>query len=89
MDSSIQKICIGLRDFGCEFNSVVSAVQMAYKGIQSQPAMLSNHKDVVYVPLPYHGLDEVGVDESVFKEVHEVDCIVGGCFCAHSCAPNL
>ena len=51
--------------------------------------MLSNHEDIAYVPLPYHRLDEVGIDESILEEVHEIDCIVGGCFRAHSCTPNL
>ena len=67
----------------------MAAVQMTNKGIQSQPAVLSNHEDIVCVSLPYHRLDEICVDESVFKEVHEVDCIVGGRLSAHGGAPYL
>ena len=51
--------------------------------------MLSVHENVIYVPLPYQGLDEVGVDESLLEEVHEIDRIVGGCFGAHGCPSNL
>ena len=51
--------------------------------------MLSQHEDVVYIPLPYQRLDEVGIDESVFEVVHEVHCIVGGGLGAHGSATHL
>ena len=89
VDGSIQEISFGLRDFSRKFDGVMTAVQMTDEGIQSQPAMLSNHENVVYVSLPYSRLVEIRVDESVFKEIHEVDCIVGGRLGAHGSAPYL
>ena len=51
--------------------------------------MLSKHEDIIYVPLPYQRLDEVGIDESILEVIHEVGCIVRGGFGAHGSPTHL
>ena len=51
--------------------------------------MLSQHKNIINVPFPTQGLLEIRVNESLFKEIHKVDCIVWGSFGAHSSTPYL
>ena len=89
VDCCVQEVSLLIGDFGCELYGRMYTVEECYETIKGCWAILSQHKNVINVPFPTEWLLEVWVNESLFEEIHKINCIIGGSFGAHSSSPYL